>query len=199
MSVTVKARSAALDAEAVWLEFHERLLGFIERRVRSRETAEDILQDVMLRIHRRAGELERAEAVGAWVHEIARNAIIDRYRSARVRRERAAGMEVDREQAVEPEDETDVRGELSTCIAPLLRRLPASYREALALTELEGMTQADAAARLGLSVSGMKSRVQRGRVQLKRVLTECCEIERDRRGGITAYQPRRGPCDCRAD
>ncbi len=196
MSVTVPPLTAAVDAEAVWLEFHERLLGFIERRVRSRETAEDILQDMMLRIHRGAGELERVEAVGGWVHEIARNAIIDHYRSARVRRERPAGMEIDREQAAEPEDETDVRGELSACVAPLLRRLPASYREALELTELEGMTQADAAARLGLSVSGMKSRVQRGRVQLKRVLTDCCEIERDRTGGLTAYQPRRGPCDC---
>jgi RNA polymerase sigma-70 factor, ECF subfamily len=67
----------------------------------------------------------------------------------------------------------------------------------VALTELDGVTQAEAAARLGLSTSGMKSRVQRARAQLKDLLADCCEIELDRRGGVTAYRPRRRPCDCR--
>jgi RNA polymerase sigma-70 factor, ECF subfamily len=66
------------------------------------------------------------------------------------------------------------------------------------LTELDGLTQASAAAQLGLSSSGMKSRVQRGRDELKELLTACCEIELDRRGGVRSYRPHRGPCDCHA-
>jgi RNA polymerase sigma-70 factor (ECF subfamily) len=199
MSVSSQPTAAAPDAEAIWREFHDRLFAFINRRVPSRETAEDILQDVMLRIHRHAEDLERADAVGAWIHGIARNAIADHYRSAKVRRERPAGIGLDGEGAAETETESDVRGELSACVASLLERVPATHREALRLTEIEGLTQATAAERLGISHSGMKSRVQRGRAQLKQVLTDCCEIERDRRGGLTAYRPRNGACGCGED
>jgi RNA polymerase sigma-70 factor (ECF subfamily) len=200
MSVNAQRPSVAPDAEAIWQEFHESLLGFIDRRVRSHETAEDILQHVMLRIHRHAPGVERAEAVGAWVHEIARNAIADHYRSARVRRELAAGIDLDQEPAGEPEAEApDLRSELAACIAPLLKRLPPIYRQALTLTEVEGLTQAEAAARVGISPSGMKSRVQRARRKLKRVLTDCCEVELDRRRSVTNYRPRRASCDCGAD
>jgi len=197
MSVSATGPAAAPDAEAIWREFHERLLGFISRRVPSRETAEDILQDVMLRIHRSAAGVERAEAVGAWVHTITRNAIADHYRSTSARRELARGSEIDPEAVGEPEaDAPDLRGELASCIAPLLQRLSPSFREALTLTELKGLTQEEAAARVGLSLSGMKSRVQRARRQLKQVLVQCCEVELDVRGGLTGYRPRRGSCEC---
>ena len=194
MSVSAKR----LDADAVWQDFHARLLAFIARRVPDRDSAEDVLQEVMLRVHRHAGELERSSAVGAWVHQIARNAIADHYRRAAVRRERPAGVDLDRDEAPVLESTTaELRSELAGCLNPLLERLPAIYQEALALTELEGLTQAGAAARLGLSTSGMKSRVQRSRAQLRELLVACCEIELDSRGAITSYQPRRAPCDCR--
>jgi RNA polymerase sigma-70 factor (ECF subfamily) len=200
MSVSAQAGPVAPDTEAIWREFHDGLLGFIIRRVPSRESAEDILQDVMLRIHRNAAGIERAEAVGAWVHQIARNAIADHYRSASVRRELATTGEIEPEAAGEPgAEEADARGELAACIAPLLNRLPETYRDALALTEIDGLTQAQAAESLGLSLSGMKSRVQRGRRQLKQLLDQCCEVELDARGGLTGYRPRRDPCECGGD
>ena len=68
--------------------------------------------------------------------------------------------------------------------------LPEHYRQALELTELEGVTQKEAAGRLGLSVSGMKARVQRGRSKLKDVIDDCCSIEFDRRGGLVDYHRR---------
>jgi RNA polymerase sigma-70 factor, ECF subfamily len=195
MPVSAQRTAAAPDAEAIWRELHDGLFGFIERRVRSREIAEDILQDVMLRIHRQADAIERAESIGAWVHAIARNAITDHYRSAQVRREVATGREIDPEQAGEPETETaDARGELAACVAPLLARLPPGYREALTLTELDGLTQVEAAHRLEISVSGAKVRVQRGRGKLKELLLDCCHVELDRRGGITEYHARGGSC-----
>ena len=200
MSVTTDVQPSARDAEAIWKQFHEGLLGFVRRRVRSRETAEDIVQEVMLRVHRQAGGIDRAEAVGAWIHTIARNAITDHYRSASVRRELASGSAVGSEATAEPgPDPPDVRGELAACVAPLLTRLPQTYREALTLTEIEGLTQAEAAHCLGLSVTGMKSRVQRGRRQLKQELIQCCAVERDARGGLTDYRPRHGSCECGGD
>jgi RNA polymerase sigma-70 factor (ECF subfamily) len=194
--VSARGRSEPSDAEAAWRELRRRLLGFIARRVRDGGAAEDILQEVMLRIHRHAGELESASALGAWVHQIARNAIADHYRSATVRRELPAGVALDRERPPEV-DGPELRSELAACLAPLLKRLPEIHREALTLTELEGLTQARAATRVGMSTSGMKARVQRARAQLKELLVDCCEIELDRRGGITSYEPRGGACDCR--
>jgi RNA polymerase sigma-70 factor (ECF subfamily) len=72
----------------------------------------------------------------------------------------------------------------------MMRRLPAAHREALLLTDLGGIDQAAAARRVGVSVSGMKSRIQRGRRQLRTLLEACCRIDLDSRGGIVAYRPR---------
>jgi RNA polymerase sigma-70 factor (ECF subfamily) len=200
VSISPPSRSEPLGAEMVWRDFHARLLGFIARRVRDRDSAEDILQEVMLRIHRHAGELERSSAVGAWVHQITRNAIADHYRRALGRRERPSGIDLDRRQQLVLEDAAEkLRSELAPCLGPLLERLPPLHREAVTLTEMKGLTQARAAAQLGLSTSGMKSRVQRGRAQLKELLTACCEIELDRRGGVRSYRPLDGTCDCRTE
>jgi RNA polymerase sigma-70 factor (ECF subfamily) len=80
-----------------------------------------------------------------------------------------------------------------------MEQLPTPSREALVLTDLDGITQAAAATALGLSISGMKSRVQRGRRQLKQVLVQCCEVELDVRGDLSGYRPRRGSCECGDD
>ena len=187
------------DTEAAWRDLRGPLLSFIARRVSDQGSAEDILQDVMLRIHRHAGELIDGPAVGGWIHAIARNAIIDHSRRAVVRRERPTGseLELERPTSAEPEpDSAEARAELTACVEPLLAQLPVIYREALQLTDLDGLTQADAAAQVGLTTSGLKTRVQRGRSQLKALLTRCCEIDVDRRGGIIDYQPRDANCAC---
>jgi RNA polymerase sigma-70 factor (ECF subfamily) len=192
------ASGASTDAAAVWDEFHQSLLAFIARRVRDRDTAEDLLQDVMLRIHRHAGELEHVSAVGAWVHQITRNAITDHYRRAVQRHERPVGIEM-RGDDVEPVHMHDTaRSEIAACLRPLLEELPPAHREALSLTELGGLSQAEAARQLGVSGSGMKSRVQRGRAQLRDLLVACCEIDLDRRAHVIGYEPRGGACACRA-
>jgi RNA polymerase sigma-70 factor, ECF subfamily len=188
-------------AEAVWHELHDRLRRFIARRVRSPQDAEDILQEVMLRIHRHSGDLEHADRVARWVYRIAANSIADHYRRP-ARRELASGQAMDVADPAgaasatvwgEP-DPAELRAELADCLAPLTARLPHLYREALDITEFQGITQAEAARRLGLSVSGMKARVQRGREQLKNLLLDCCDVELDRRRGVTAYRSRRGSC-----
>ncbi|HAH00091.1 MAG TPA: RNA polymerase subunit sigma-24, partial [Ktedonobacter sp.] len=67
--------------------------------------------------------------------------------------------------------------ELIPCIKTMVDSLPNDYREALYLTEYEGLTQRELADRLGLSFSGAKSRVQRAREKLKVMLLDCCHFE----------------------
>ena len=106
-----------------------------------------------------------------------------------------AGLDVS--DAVDEAADSDPRTELAGCLAPLVAGLPGGYREAMVLTEFDGLTQVAAAQRLGLSVSGMKSRVQRGRAMLRQQLTDCCQIEQDRRGAIIGFRPGSGSCGCR--
>ena len=86
-----------------------------------------------------------------------------------------------------------MRAELAPSVAAMLERLPEHYREALVLTEYQGLTQKELAERLGLSFSGAKSRVQRAREKLKQLMLECCHFEFDCLGRVIDYQPR---CCC---
>ena len=188
--------------ESRWRELRARLGAFVGRRVGNPEDAEDVVQDVFVRMQRNVGALSSAERLDAWAFRIARNAIADHYRSPKRR-------DVGGEAAAKVMDElatdglggepcNDARAEMARCVAPMVRGLPDDYRRAIELTELQGMTQAAAAERLGLSVPGAKSRVQRGRARLREMLLRCCEIETDRRGRVVAFEARDGegcsPC-----
>jgi RNA polymerase sigma-70 factor (ECF subfamily) len=92
------------------------------------------------------------------VHQIARNAITDHYRRASLRREQPAGIELGEDESEPAPADGAARRDIAACLRPLLEELPSLHREALALTELGGLSRADAARRLGVSASGMKSR-----------------------------------------
>lgn len=189
-----------ITTEAIWQELHSRLRAFIARRVAT-EDVDDILQDVFVRIHRGLPTLTQQERVQAWVYQITRNTITDYYRSRAwpggIESE-AALLEQIADRTEEAEDHAaEARGELATCLEPLLEQLPSSYREAVKLADLRGEPHRAVAERLGLSVSGMKSRVQRGRQQLRTLLQACCVLELDHRGSVVDYQPHDAAC-CKA-
>jgi RNA polymerase sigma-70 factor (ECF subfamily) len=189
------------ETERLWSAMHEALLAYIRRRVGTLDDAEDILQDVFVRIHASLGKLDNAQSVTAWVYRIARNAITDHHRKKAADARTVNKMALDAVESYGADDITDrTTEEFSRCIEPLLSEVPQPYRQAIALTELGGMTRKDAAEQLGLSVSGMKARVQRGRGKLKDVLLDCCNVEFDHRGGLLDYDRRTESncdnCDC---
>ncbi len=198
-----------MDATAteVWQQVQAGLRSFIANRVANEAAVDDILQDVFLRMHRRIDSLKDPRKVVSWVYQITRNTIVDYYRSPERRREIPMGLAGDMDDRGSTElfsaDESGrLRTELAACLRPMLNRLSNDYRDAVALVELEGFTQQAAAKRLGLSLSGMKSRVQRGRRQLKQMLDECCLIQLDRRRGVIDYDVRDAGCDsgsCESD
>ncbi len=174
--------------EQIWIELADKLRGFIRRRISNDAEAEDILQDVFLKIVRRAEDLPAPTKLQGWIFLIARNAIIDHYRT---RKETVAVPEtLAAEAATAPEEAEGLNASLRRMIGSL----PEPYREAILLTEIEGVPQVALARRLGISVSGAKSRVQRGRRMLKKMLLDCCQFEFDRRGGINECAPRGIDC-----
>jgi RNA polymerase sigma-70 factor (ECF subfamily) len=184
----------------LWEQLDEALRAFIVKRVSSEVETEDITQEVFLRVHRRLESLHDRERMVSWVYQIARNAIIDHYRSAKRRRELPSGLTIELEgQGLETgpqEEQSETKYALARCLRPMINRLSREYREAIMLVEMDGLTHQEAATRLGLSLPGMKSRVQRGRRQLKQMLHNCCLIHLDRRNGVADYEPRH-PDSCR--
>jgi RNA polymerase sigma-70 factor (ECF subfamily) len=173
-----------MTTEQVWEAFHLPLQQFIQRRIPDEATAEDVLQDVFLKIHQRIETLKEVRKLESWIYQITRNAIIDYYRSSRPTTTLEAVELLDLPEEL-PDD--DVVSELLPCVRAMVRSLPALDRQALVLTEYQGLTQKELSERLGLSLSGAKSRVQRAREKLKQQLLECCHFELDRRGHIINY------------
>ena len=176
-----------LGHEAAWNDLTVDLRKFISRRITNRADAEDVLQEALVKIHRNVERLAADSNVYAWVYRVTRNSIVDHYRKHRpdVSLDTAADLPEDLAKEVASRD---VMGEIADCLQPMIAYLPAKYREALVLADLEGLTQGEVAARLGLSLSGAKSRVQRAREQLKKILFDCCQFEFDCRGKVVEYR-----------
>jgi RNA polymerase sigma-70 factor, ECF subfamily len=190
------------SARDAWTTLDGELRPFLARRLRSPADVDDVLQDVFLRIQRGLPRLRDEERFGPWVYQIARNAVAAHRRTAA--RHPSTSSEPPEDAAPAPDDDDDdgaVARELATTAAAFVAMLPSPYREALTLTELEGLPQKEAAAMLGVSVSAMKSRVQRGRQRLREALEDCCRIALDARGRVIGCEPRpdgRLPdCRCR--
>ena len=179
-----------LMTEQIWEMFHAPLFQFIRKRILDDGTAEDLLQDIFLKIHQRIEVLQDVKKLESWVYQITRNVIIDYYRSQKP----TTSLE-ESEVLLLPEElpDDDIVSELFPSVRAMVRSLPEQDRQALVLTEYQGLTQKELGERLGLSFSGAKSRVQRAREKLKQQLLACCHFELDRRRHVINYQPR---CQC---
>jgi RNA polymerase sigma-70 factor, ECF subfamily len=160
-----------------WHVLGQRLGAYIGRRLPAQEV-DDVLQDVLLRIHKNIRYLSDDSRFGPWVYSVARNAVIDR-----LRKQQPVTGNVDVESVAASTEEDDEQALLG-CVTPFVARLPEAYRHAITLVELQGLSQADAAAIEGISVSGMKSRVQRARRMLREMFEECCSLTIDARGRV---------------
>lgn len=175
----------------VWAELTARLRPFVARRVAPADV-EDVLQEVFLRVQTNLARLRDADRFGPWVYRVARSAIIDHHRAA-ARHAPPRGPESPapvEELEAASDEEDDAEAEVCRCIAPFVARLPSPYREAITLTELEGLSQQEAAGIVGASTTAMKSRVQRGRDRLRAMFLACCEIALDPRGRVIGCAPR---------
>lgn len=174
-------------SQHTWQTLESKLRPFIARRVRHQADVDDILQDVFVRVLRGLPTLRNRERFGPWVYQIARSTIIDHYRASGRAPTRVTELELEAELE---EPENPVASEVAEYARIFLDLLPSPYREALTLTELEGLTQKEAAEQLGISHSGMKSRVQRGREKLRTELEQCCKITLDARQRVTECEAR---------
>lgn len=172
------------DLEAVWKRFSGRLRQFIRSFGPDGDEAEDILQEVLIRVHRHGHGLRDRTKLQSWLFQVARRAVFDHYRRRR------PGIAYCECLPVTADGETGDTplSRLAASLQELIATLPEPYRSALLRAEIEGVPQKALAPALGLSYSGAKSRVQRARMMVLERLLQCCHFEFDRRGAVIEYR-----------
>lgn len=188
-----QARTMSDTLDASWAETLDRLRAFVAARVESSELAADITQDVLVRSIA-SGALERVDNPAAWLYRSARNAVIDHYRT-RHHHEPIDELDGWPDPGSSENVPNDATRDLARCLQPLLGELSPTARDALTRVDLEGHTHQHAADQIGISVSGMKSRVQRARREMRGLLEQCCTVQLDRTGAVASYRPT-AECGC---
>lgn len=160
--------------------------------------ADDIQQEVFIKIHEKVDSLKDDTKVKSWVLQITRNTILDYLRKKKFDTEQvhdsAACVEPSIDDLVKDKSDRNLEQELIGGLNPLIESLPDKYSEAIKLVEIEGLSQVELAKKLNISVSGAKSRVQRGRQMIKDTLMNCCHYEFDKYGTVIGVHPK--TCCC---
>lgn len=178
----------------LWQDVAARLRPFVARQVAAADV-DDVLQDVFVRMQRGLGALREEERFTSWLFQVARSSVAEHVR-AKARHPVVPDADIELPAEPSEEDDREASRALASCVSLFVARLPSPYREAVTLVELEGLTAREAAEMVGISVSGMKSRVQRGRAQLREMFEQCCEIALDARGKVTEFSPRKQCPSC---
>jgi len=161
--------------------------------VRDPSAAEDLTQETLLRAHRNLGRLEDPTRLVPWLYRIATNVCHDRFRQASYRHQplpledqAVTATENRLEQTVagtDPRlDKMLERKEMSSCVQDYLAELSDSYRAVVLLHDVEGLTNLEIAAMLGVSLATVKIRLHRARSRLREKLATACSFSTDERG-----------------
>jgi RNA polymerase sigma-70 factor, ECF subfamily len=183
-----------MEVNVIYKRFHQELLGFIKSKIRSREDAEDILQNVFIKISLNIDTLTDNTRLKNWIYSITRNSIIDYYRAKASKETIDMAEEVS--EKIPEADNVDATKGLDECLISMIELLPQDYRHIIIDSEITGIKQKDLAEKYGIAYPSLRSRVQRGRARLKELLTACCQIETDSRGNILHAHGKNqcGPC-----
>ena len=178
-----------MNIERIWSEYRNSLKAFLHSRVADEADVDDLLQEVLIKTHQKLGTVEDDTSIKAWLFQVANNTIIDFYRK------RAKPGNIQANDLWYGDDGESVEEELSSCVEPFIRALPADSARLLTAIDLEGQSQKQYAEKIGVSYSTLKSRVQKGRSELRRVFDRCCRFELDRSGRLAEYMPTSEACD----
>lgn len=172
----------------IWNDFSTDLLGFIRARTGNKETAEDILQEVFIKIHDKQDQLSSTSKLASWVYQITRNTIIDHYRKRKLNQDELAN------DLYEETWSEESQSEFTACLRPMMRSLPEKDRDILEKFTYGEQSLKDYAQEKGIAYPTARSRVQRARKKLKETLISCCKIEVDKYGNILDSWEKK--CDC---
>lgn len=163
------------EATDVFDRYAGELLAYVQGKLQDAEESRELLSEVLMKLYRNSEHLPEIDNVRAWLYRITHNTVMDYFREQQRRSEAATPFE-------EKEVEECIYRSMEKLVPAMVAMLPDEYGQAVEWADLEGVPQKEIADRLGISLSGAKSRVQRGRKKLKYLFTECLWMESDRKG-----------------
>ncbi|MBP2643760.1 MAG: sigW [Firmicutes bacterium] len=186
-----------LDFNDIYSSFQPKIYRYVVRLV-GREEAEDLTQEVFIRVNKALNSLQKEEQLAVWMYRIATNVAIDRMRNSSFQRQQIKPMASDFAEADISDSVKDasfvgktsvetqvIHNEMNKCIRGIIEMLPDNYRMVIILSELEGLPNKEIADILGLSLDVVKARLHRGRAKLKKELLHCCNFSWDERNEFT--------------
>ena len=177
-----------LSIEDVWDEYRASVRAFLHSKISDPDEVDDLLQEILIKTYQNLRSLRSEKSIKAWLFRIAHHTIVDFYRK------RSKAGAVIAEDLWIGEQNHQVRQELSQCVGPFIRALPRETAELLTDIELKGRSQREYASTHGISYSTLKSRVQKGRRQLRGLFQDCCHLSLDKNGAIIDFDPKSGKC-----
>ena len=178
------------NIEKIWSELGTKLKAFIISKVNDETLADDILQEVFIKVHSNIDKLKDDTKIQSWIYQITRNLISDHFRHIQKEQKKILpGFENETETEDEFDSGEDIMSETLTDMAKMMDEMPKDYCEALCLTDLGGMTQKAYADKIGISHTAAKARVRRAKIMLKDMLMKCCHYQFDKYGTVIDIHP----------
>lgn len=177
-----------MNTEQVWSRYRRSIKAFLHSKVSDPAEVDDLLQDVLIRTHQKLHTVNDDASIKTWLFTVANNAIIDFYRK------RARARDIDANDLWYSGDDARIEEELSQCVEPFIKALPKDTAQLITAIDMEGQSQKEYAAEHGISYSTLKSRVQKGRTQLRGLFDKCCQFTLDKSGNLVEYNPKSSDC-----
>lgn len=179
-----------MTIDFIWQNYRSHLYALLRSKIDNTADVEDLLQEILIKTHQHLGDLKTDQKLKPWLFTLAHNTVIDFYRK-RGRQPKSETQDFE----FWNEDDPVIEHAMADCIQPFIEALPSDTAALLKKIDIDGYSQKNYAAELGISYSTLKSRVQRGRTQLRKLFENCCELEMDRYGNIINYREVDGTCN----
>lgn len=176
-----------METTAIWNQFSASIKRFILSHVNDVEVTNDLLQEVFIKVHLKSSTVKNQESIKSWVFTITNNVINDYFK-------KNVKSEIFSSEITATEESTNNEHCAKDCLLPLINNLPSTYKEAILLSEIKGLKQAEIAKKLNISLSGAKSRIQRGRNLLKQGYMHCCDYKLNESGYLIGEHKDKKDC-----
>jgi len=177
------------NPELIWNTYHQELTDYFNSKVNDYTLAEDLTQEVFVKLMEALPSIHNQDKVAHWLRKVAANTLKDHWK--------VSGKHFDEaEWEFKLCQEEPMLAVAEKCVHDMIDTLDPKYAIALKRSEIDGIKQAALAEEMDISLSGAKSRVQRGRQLLKEAIVACCKPQLNSRNELVTAECHNPDCSC---